>query len=300
MKILIHANCLTDSLGPALQSILELDSETHDVRYQRFHKGLAANEGYLEALQRFDFVVTNVGEVAELLRPTETQVIRIPDLYFHGFQPDITYFEVNDGWLNCKRKPTFATPYSLLVTWSYLRGLTAVKTATLFNREVFDELGYFHAFSDSCIALRQRFDDTNMSSELIFSELGQPSRGMHDVVHPTLRVALSIVPQIISLLGLQMPVDRSELIARGVRDALADEVIWPVYPEIAEELGFRGSYVFSIYGTVIRNLNEFLIWHYAELQSQSVQVGSFCHISRSHTNLYTSLEQLDKKLSPFL
>ena len=118
--------------------------------------------------------------------------------------------------------------HSALATAAWFEGLPESRAAGLFNAYAYAKLGYFDAFEAGASYLK--------SAAMVDYDLTGWTRRdrvfMHTINHPSIELSAEIARQALDRLGLH------RLAAIGLpRDPLAEGVIWPLYPEIAERLG---------------------------------------------------------------
>ena len=275
MKIFICGNCQLDALTDAVIAALDIQGIKSEVSGRRYNDKAFADADKSGALCRFlngfDLVVTNTYQLKAYLDRHNSTYCFLPDLFFHGFHPDICYLRFSRA-----STPLFfhkSTAMSLIVFFGWQNDWSIERTASSFTDGVFDSLGYFDAFTDSIDALDERFRALNFLSEQTIFELSKPERGMHEIGHPTLRVSFSLLKEIFFKLNIELQITYSDVSDAGVTDALSNEVIWPVYPEIAQRLGFRGSYLTNKAGLVLPNLKEFISWQYNALDEALLEAG---------------------------
>ncbi len=160
----------------------------------------------------------------------------IPILEFGGYHPDCCYVYADGALIN----DSIIGPYqSLIVFAAYLEGLDAAAATQWFRSDVYERVGYFDQW------LAQRDLIVNGCAELGFDVLPMfrgPGRGrafMHTFDHPNI-AALSELARAILRSEKQPMFDH----VPPPPDALA-ETWWPVYPEIGEQVGVCGSYLFK-------------------------------------------------------
>lgn len=165
------------------------------------------------------------------------RIVRFPTIYFTAFHPDFVYVRQGKNWLN----NPIANANSAIIVRSWQKGFSVDETVSLFNSDVFHELGYFDHWQSSEEALLQSADKLGMD---LHGELEEWRRGgcfVHCPNHPKLPPLAGIARAIVDQLGVRPSVRYPENL---LGDQLATNLVWPVYPEIAEAFGFRGEYIF--------------------------------------------------------
>jgi hypothetical protein len=134
-------------------------------------------------------------------------------------------------------------PYhSALAFFAYRAGLAADAALKLFNRDVFDTVGYFDVWNGATEALLK--DGQRFGLDFREDVLRWTRRGcfMYSSIHPKPFVFFDFARQLMDKAGVPMkPVNFDDYAV----DDLVRGAVYPVYPDIAEFYGIRGSYVFK-------------------------------------------------------
>lgn len=180
------------------------------------------------------------GMAARLLasgQAARLQQVTFPAVYFTAFHPDFVYVRSSNGWL----KSPIASANSAIITAAWMRGYSVTETVALFREDTFRELGYFDHWDISESTLLDKADALGMD---LRDELGDWRRTgcfLHCPNHPKTTPLAGLARSILGLLKIQPKVKYPESL---VSDQLSNNLIWPVYPEIAESFGLRGEYIF--------------------------------------------------------
>jgi hypothetical protein len=112
----------------------------------------------------------------------------------------------------------------------------------LFNREVFEAVGYFDVWNGATQALLQ--DGQRFSLDFREDLLRWSRRGcfMYTSIHPKPFVFFDFARQLMQKAGVPLKAVNFDDYAV---DDLVRGAVYPVYPEIAEFYGIQGSYVFK-------------------------------------------------------
>ncbi|MEA1830813.1 WcbI family polysaccharide biosynthesis putative acetyltransferase [Methylobacterium durans] len=177
------------------------------------------------------------------LRAREPRLVMFPTIVFNAFHPDTVYAGNLAHLSALKLAPSPMGHYhSAIALMGHRLGLSAPETLTLFREEVFDRLGYLQAWDSS---VRDLLASAAQIGFPLDREIGRWARGgnfMHVINHPKGTVIDDIARRLLTERGLRPePVSSVDYLG----DELARDVVWPVYPEIAETFGFTGSYLFK-------------------------------------------------------
>jgi hypothetical protein len=233
---LLISNCNTFGLASSL-NILSNRYKLDFIDVWHFRKFV---DKYRQTIPRYDRVIINPeAEHSDFDFNAIDTVSRIPTLDFDAYHPDLCYLSARGERLH---GPTGAY-HSMLVFASFELGLTPKETRKMFRRDVFDRAGFFTRWP----AARDRLISTFAAHGL---DISGPfriwSRGdcfMHALGHPKARPIHDIARAFLEKCGV-------EAHDAGIvpHDTLVDGVCMPVYPEVGEAYGVKGSYGFKVHG----------------------------------------------------
>jgi len=182
--------------------------------------------------------------------PEETIVI--PTVTFAAFHPDIQYGFI-DG--SVVKNGLDSDWNSRILLWAYMNKLKEREARELFCEEVYRELGYLDEWASSAALLKLGFEKCGFDFGRWMRSVQRDGVFMYGINHP-LPIALSnLAIQIVEreFAGKHQHVDD---VHKYVTDHLA-HIVWPVYPEIADELGVEGTYRWRV-GRKYAQLDEFI------------------------------------------
>lgn len=210
----------------------------------------------------FDFQIIRPGEIAKARIEPDTELVLVQDevaamasrllasgaaarlrqvvfpaIYFTAYHPDFVYVRSSVGWL----KSPIASANSAIITAAWMRGYSVAETAGLFREDTFRELGYFDHWDISESSLLHRADALGMDLRGELADWRRTGCFLHCPNHPKTTPLAGLARSILGLLKIQPKVKYPEGL---VSDQLANNLIWPVYPEIAASYGLRGEYIF--------------------------------------------------------
>ena len=231
-EILLSSNCQTGGLMAALRS-MHPDLDIGARPLPRIDDDAAADR-FRSALQGARIWITT--DRLELCEHLPVEVIRIPELNFDAFHPDMR------GAINVStNRPAQRPNASQIAVWAYNNRIAVPDAVRLFNRDAFRSLGYLDRWPHSVAALRTRFADAGIGTEdfeRFFLRVKRTGQFMHTFNHPRIEALVELARIVARRLGADCALVDGEVI---VPDALTYS-LWPLFPEIGEELGLRGNY----------------------------------------------------------
>lgn len=235
--VTVLGNCQGDTLAACLQRMLP-DCPIEFVRYFDDSDVAARLD---ESKRRLVLVQNPIMSFAPEIKAARRvhQVIDFPAIVHAGFHPDLIRPKIGGALV----KGPLGSNHSAIVLYAFLRGLDLRETEALFCRDVFALLGYFEARAQSDEHMRGQFLRFDLP---IGGELDALLAGgcfMHNTLHPKLPVMAMMARLLLARAGAVPKVRFPENL---MADELANNVIWPIYPEIAEHFGVSGcEYVFQ-------------------------------------------------------
>ncbi|MFV0279283.1 MAG: WcbI family polysaccharide biosynthesis putative acetyltransferase [Rhodoblastus sp.] len=244
-RIAVVGNCQSFGIAYGMKLLIP---QAHIDRFTIVRKGVTTLDRLAKTLGRYDHVFSlefQPGFVRgggwEELKALLPDVAPIPSIVFSGFHPDTIYILDPTRGGYPVEGPT--GPYhSAIALYAFLRGMSVEQTIALFGEPLFEALGYFDVWQDSA----REFLDLAAASDLDLSaELVRWSRSgpfMYSMNHPKAHVLFDVAKALLTRAGLNTaPVEFSDFAV----DDIVRGVVFPVYPEIAERYGHRGSYLFK-------------------------------------------------------
>jgi hypothetical protein len=243
-RIAILSNCHGEIVGRCIQALtgkqppefrmLNVDFLRNEEESREAVKGLfAKNDVVLIQPQMAEVITRHHPKLAG-------KMLRWPSVFFGAFHPDQCYVRIerNEGEV----KGPLGPYHSSIAFHAWRRGLKPAQALRLFRTEVFEELNFFNYWSNARSALLEEGERCDMDLSPLLEQWSMRGCFMHSVGHPKLHVLLDVARELLRRLEIPvLPVDPLEF----VHDNLADQSIWPVYPEVGEQLGIPGAYVFK-------------------------------------------------------
>lgn len=215
---------------------------------------LARDHGHIDALLSTfagcDHVFSQVfpaglipGGDIDTLRRHEPRTVLFPTIVFSAFHPDMVYAgRVEDlSALKLARSP-LGQYHSAIALCAHRLGLTAPQAARLFREDAFRHLGYLDQWEPAVREMVGGGASVGFGLEREMSRWGRRGAFMHVINHPKAFVIGDIARRLLAESGFAPePVEIEDYLG----DELARDVVWPVYPPIAEVYGIAGSYLFK-------------------------------------------------------
>lgn len=235
MRILITSNCQSYGLANSIMQLVP------GAQVKALPGRLIEDGRHKEDLATsFDVVFGLEGYRQSLSDNTSADLfLPLPALYFDRFHPDTTAVVADNNPL---LGPT-DTYHSLIIFAAYMSGRNTAATSVLFNAKTFETLGYLSGWNS---ARNQLFADyTACGLDVRAAYMSWISRGsfMMSNNHPRIFTLFSTAKLLLEKAGIPT-LDMDECL---VPDNLMNASILPVYPEIAEQLGFKGSRIFKLH-----------------------------------------------------
>jgi hypothetical protein len=245
-RIAVVGNC--QSFGVAYSMKILDPSATVD-HFSVIARGTADISVFAKTLQTYDYVFSHLfpkghvrGGDIEDLRARVKNIRLFPAIVFAGFHPDLIY--LHDA---AKNDAPILGPlgllHSALAVFAFREGLSLEEANALYNRNVYEALGYFDVWNSATSELLDMARDwfnLDLSGEL----MNWSRRGafMYSVAHPKPFVLFDLAKRLFADIGRKIPEVDFDYYSI---DDLARSEIFPIYPPIGELLGVRGGYLFK-------------------------------------------------------
>ena len=196
--------------------------------------------------------------LAEFARPEN---IYIPTISFAAFHPDIQYGFIDGAVVKSGLDSDWN---SRILLWAYMNKLKEREARELFREEVYRELGYLDEWTSSAALLKLGFEKSGFDFGRWMRSVQRDGVFMYGINHP-LPIALSNLA--IQIVEREFAAKHQHVddVHKYVTDYLA-HIVWPVYPEIADELGVEGAYRWRV-GRKYAQLDEFITLCYGAWDS---------------------------------
>lgn len=248
--IAVLGNCQARGLAQAMRLLVP----NSPVRYLPMGS-LKRDHGHVDSLVRLlqahDHVFSQVfpaglipGGDSATVRAQEPRLKLFPAIVFSAFHPDMVYAGQASDLASLKLAPSPMGQYhSAIALCAHRLGLDANRTRALFREDVFARLGYLDHWEPAVRELVGSAAGTGFGLERELILWARRGAFMHLMNHPKAFVVGDIARRLLAESGLSPePVAIEDYLG----DELAQDVIWPIYPPIAEHFGLTGSYLFKM------------------------------------------------------
>lgn len=262
MRLIVSSNCTTGGVAASIKAIIP-GAEVNPFPLPHI-TDQDKTDKLIKSLQGADvWITTGRLELADQI--SLKKIIQIPTIYFNAFHPDLIYARKK----STNELTSYAHYNSRIAVWAYSHGITPLDAAKLFNHKSYRSLGYFNYWDRSVKTFKQTFEKFNYSADefdVFFNSLKRCGLFMHSVNHPR-----SIVfSELAKLIGKRLDaspnlINREIIIPDGLTQS-----IWPVYPEIGNELSIEGNYVWRVGGVEIEGLRNYVEFSYSCYEKQGI------------------------------
>jgi hypothetical protein len=238
MKAIVISNCATKAYYQYLTALVP-DWEVRSVVKPQAEKWLeAGHEGFLEYLGQVDVFVGLPNLYAKQLKRAlnpQAQRILIPPFAYTGNR------------LDCFSLANVAPPtgagviHSRIALKSDLEGQTVAQTLSQFCDTRFEAEGYYDPSNRQRDALLSLHAAEGIDLTKAFDNWHREGDFQHTINHPEVKVFFDILLTALHTAGLNTRLTDQELthLRSTSEDYLADNIIWPIYPEIAARRGIQ-------------------------------------------------------------
>lgn len=232
-KWLVVFNCQAMGLASSLRLLCDgLEVEHHDPSGFTKHQ-----ERLVATLDTYDRVII-APWVENMLGITLGQypnIWRLPTFHFSAYHPDLCNLSIIGGPLRGN--------HSTLAYAAFKVGLDASQALQLFTEETYKAMGYLEQWERDREIFIERYAKAGLDLRSAFVEWARSGPFAYTPAHPKIACLRDIAKAVLQREGL--PVRDTRLLPH---DAMANAVVYPVYPEIASRLGTQGDYLFKVPG----------------------------------------------------
>ena len=136
---------------------------------------------------------------------TTARVLRIPNLYFNGFHPDIVHVTAPDGTPLGSAAGEYA---SAILVYGWKLGLDHEQIRAFFSADAYERLGYTSVWDRAVEYTRARFDASDVDFAGWYLPLVRRGTFMLTDNHPAIVALVQLARQLGALLGRRAGVDR--------------------------------------------------------------------------------------------
>jgi hypothetical protein len=257
--IVVSSNCQTAGIAASLKEVLPGD---HIVPVPAGALDAATEARLREHLRNADvWITTKDFGLAGREGVGHPAVLKIPEIFFRAFHPDICVATIAPA--NQLTEPHYN---SAIAAWAYKNRLTPTDASQFYSRHVFTALGYLNRWQGDVAVLRERFAGCDLDFNEFYLSIKRAGVFMHSLNHPKIAVLSWLAKKLAVKLGESASILYQDI---PVPDGL-NRFIWPVYPEIGDELSVPSSYNWHINGKWISGLQNYLDYAYQWYADQDI------------------------------
>lgn len=278
MRISIISNCQKDSLAACIAAL----NHGFVIETYMIHEVMADVQQLRSVLEASEFVFAHLPLRGVVPGDLAHKVTYFPNIAFSAYHPDLTFARA--------RKPggeveTIFGPLhvynSAIAVFGYNQGIPLDEILTYYNADVYARLGYFDQWEEARRQLLAEGDACGIPLGALLEKWSRGQSFMYSSNHPKLAVMEDIARELLQRVGMFCFSDSKH---DFLQDPLKAQPIWPIYPEIAERFGLRGSTAFKVnepHGVL--ELRDFVGYSYdtfanyerGTLESLNVNIGDF-------------------------
>ena len=241
-KIFVLFNCQNKMLAQSLQRLLP-SAEVTGISTNLF--SLRQERGQINSKVQADAFITmpnakamlDAHPCSELLPKLEPIIVE--PIIFRGFHPDAVAVRKNQNGT-----ALLAGLHSSIVRRGYEQRLSEDDIAADFNENTYRQLGYFEMFFAEQKRLLAGFSAQELEMTAAYNKWMRTGIFMHTTNHPLPYVVFDLAIALCKREGWIFDDEQARCLRLLAEDFLINDIVWPVYPELAEELGFEGSLLF--------------------------------------------------------
>ncbi len=242
MRVLVVGKCHSRGIAASWQAVRPAD-DVSSVTWVQLRKGysvarllsdvseadhvfLEANAAGVRDLSARELGLSVSDKSVPLLAAALESATLYPVMHFGGFHPDFLRIDK----IGC----------SHIVVAAHALGLSEARAAELFNSYIYGVLGYFDEYGKAMRFALQVGQASGFDLSSILKPVdGQPF--MHIPTQPTIGFWMRFAGLLCERAGVPYGAE-----AVPPLDEPGQELVWPVYPELAEKIGVDGSMDFKV------------------------------------------------------
>jgi hypothetical protein len=244
-RIAVGGNCQSFGIAYAMK-LLNVQATIH--RYPMETRSKVSANMLVRALRTYDHVFLQDFDERRLrggssgwLRDQLDNATWYPTLLFSGYHPDSIFVSAGPEYGSFVWGP-IGQHHSAIALFAYRAGLSPEAALRLYQREVFETLGYFDLWDAATAELFHLAKFYSLDLEGDFIRWTRRGCFMYSINHPKPYVLFDFARRLLEKAGIAFqPIDFDHY----ALDDFARDTIFPVYPGIGEHYGFPGSYVFK-------------------------------------------------------
>lgn len=263
-EILVTSNCQTTGIANCLKYLVENDKILIESEWNLGHTVESFSEKNKALFETLSFWITSysdieIEKVSKLVNlNSKIEIIRIPQIYFDAFHPDLTYIIGKNGII----ESPLVHYHSKIIFGCFLNKVKINQVKKYFNKSVYRKLGYLNYWDQSIKRIKKDFLNSDLDYYDFINNIDMNKIFMHSVNHPATSVLSAIASLICKKIGITPKYD-SQALANIVKDEIFEYgPVWPIYPDIANNFGHSGTYLFRAQGGKIYEIDEIIELEY--------------------------------------
>tara|TARA_R110000868_G_scaffold18003_2_gene78270 strand:+ start:19106 stop:21046 length:1941 start_codon:yes stop_codon:yes gene_type:complete len=240
MRLSIISNCQKDSLAVCIDAL----NHGFEIDTYMIHEVMADLDQLHTILNDSAFIFAHTPLRSVVPAEMAHKVTYFPNIAFSAYHPDLTFARAcrNGGEPEAIFGPLHIYN-SAIAVFGYKEGIPLDEILTFYNADSYARLGYFDQWTNARRELLTEGESCGIPLGALFERWSRNQAFMYSSNHPILLVMEDIARELLQRIGMfYFPESKHELL----QDPLKAQPIWPIYPEIAERLGLRGSTSFKI------------------------------------------------------
>ncbi|MFO1102505.1 MAG: WcbI family polysaccharide biosynthesis putative acetyltransferase [Methylocystis sp.] len=173
----------------------------------------------------------------------------LPSIDFDAYHPDICYAYYNNSVL----KGPLDSYHSMLILAAYELDVPKNKVRRIFADEIFQQCRFYDVWHLARDRMFTRFKRYNLDIIKCFVGWGRSDAFMYTTNHPKIRCLFDIAR--LYLIANDIEIFENDILPI---DNLVNGPCYPIYPDIAERTGVRGSYLFKNTKQQFLTLDQFI------------------------------------------
>jgi hypothetical protein len=263
-EILVTSNCQTTGIANSLKYLVgdEKVSIASEWNLGRSVESFAETNGGL--FKTLSFWVTSYSDL-EIKKVLETvnanskmEVIKIPQIYFDAYHPDLTYIIGKSGIV----ESPLVHYHSKIIFGCFLNRINIGSVKGYFKKDIYKKLGYLDYWDESIKRMKTDFIQSDLDYYDFVNKVDMNRVFMHSVNHPATGVLAAIAALICKKIGLKQKYDSQALTYIAKDEIFEYGPVWPIYPDIANNFGQSGTFLFRAQGGKVYELDEFIQLEY--------------------------------------
>ena len=267
-EILVTSNCQTTGIANSLKFLADSNHLSIHAEWNLGHSVESFVDKNGTVFNTLTHWVTSysdleIKKVIESVKAnSKLNIIRIPQIYFDAYHPDLTYIITKNGIV----ESPLVHYHSKIIFGCYLNNIKIGSVKEYFQKEVFKKLGYLNYWDHSIKRMKTDFLQGDLDYYDFINSIDMNRVFMHSVNHPAIGVLAAIAALVCKKIGLKYKYDPKALTYIAKDEIYEYGPVWPIYPDIANNFGQSGTFLFRAQGGKIYDLDEFIQLEYEIFQ----------------------------------